>query len=85
MTNTNKLKGRIVEKGYTLARFSDILGLSRPAFRKKINNAADFRSSEIERICALLDISRIDIADYFFAAYVPKKETYTKGGSNERI
>ncbi len=67
MTNTNKLKGRIVEKGYTLSRFSLEMGISRPCMRKKINNKTDFKASEIEKICTALEISNNELSEYFFA------------------
>lgn len=66
MTNSKKLKGRIVEKGYTLSGFSDAIHISRPCFRKKVNGESDFKSREIEKICVLLDIPRTEMVDYFF-------------------
>lgn len=75
MTNTSKLKGRIVEKGYTLASFSEAVNISRPCLRKRINGQVDFKTSEIERVCSTLDISRSEMADYFFTNRVPKMET----------
>ncbi len=66
MTNTNKLKGRITEKGYTLSEFSEIIGMSRPSMRKRINALADFKLSELERICEVLEISKAEIGEYFF-------------------
>ncbi len=66
MTNTNKLKGRIAEMGYTLSSFSEAVGISRPCLRKRINGLADFKVSEIERVCAVLKIEKTDIGDYFF-------------------
>lgn len=66
MTNSKKLKGRIIEKGYTLSSFSDAIKMSRPCFRKRVNGESDFKSKEIEKICDLLDISRADMVEYFF-------------------
>ena len=75
MTNTAKLKGRIVEKGYTLSSFSAAIGLSKPTLRAKINNIIEFKASEIEKICGLLEISFVESRDYFFANSVPVSET----------
>ncbi len=75
MTNSNKLKGRIVEMGYTLSSFSDALNISRPCFRKKVNGQSDFKVSEIERMCELLKISHSEIGNYFFTPCVPVLET----------
>lgn len=68
MTNSNKLKGKIVENGYTLSSFSDAIPLSRMSLRRKLNGEADFRVSEIEKICSLLGIERSEISNYFFTS-----------------
>lgn len=78
MTNSNKLRGRIVEKGYTLSGFSNAMHVSRPSLRKKINGESEFKASEIEKICLLLDLSHSDIGNYFFAHDVSKMETNQK-------
>lgn len=67
MTNTNKLKGKIAECGYTLTSLSDEMKISRPALRNKINGASDFRVSEIDKLCSVLSIERSEISSYFFA------------------
>ena len=79
MTNSNKLKGRIVEMGYTITGFSDAAKISRPCFRNKINGRSEFKASEIERICNLLEISYTEISDYFFTSSVPVVETKRTG------
>lgn len=76
MTNTSKLKGKIAEKGYTFSSFADAVNISRPALRKRINGTADFKVSEIERVCSVLDIARAEISDYFFTQDVAKMETH---------
>lgn len=85
MTNTNKLKGRIVEKGFTLSTFSDKIGLTRQGFRKKISGISDFKLNEIQRICAALEIQRDDICDYFFADYVPDSETNKRSETSDTV
>lgn len=79
MTNSNKLKGRIIEMGYTITGFSDAAKISRPCFRNKINGRSEFKASEIERICNLLEIPHTEIGDYFFAPTVPITETRRTG------
>ena len=71
MTNTNKLKGRMVENGYTLSGLAEALNISRPALRKKINGSTDFKVSEIESLCSASKIDRKEITDFFFADDVP--------------
>ena len=75
MTNSNKLKGRMVEMGYNISSFSEALHISRPCLRKKINGQSDFRVSEIEKVCSVLSIPTTEIGVYFFTIDVPKMET----------
>ena len=67
MINEAKLKGRMVECGYTLTSFADAMKLSRPSMRKKLNGSVEFKASEIERARSLLRIEKSDISVYFFA------------------
>ena len=75
MVNSAKLRGRIIEKGYNNGEFADALDVSRVTLRKKIYGVRDFTASEIVKICDLLDISRSEMPDYFFAQAVGKTET----------
>lgn len=76
MTNTSKLRGRMAEKGfYTLSAFSKAVNISRPCLRKRLSGLSDFRASEIERVCSVLDISQSEISHYFFTEDVPETET----------
>lgn len=72
MTNINKLKGRIVEKGYSMSSFSEAVHISRPALRRRLTGIASFRASEIETVCRLLDIPRRDLTTYFFVDSCPQ-------------
>lgn len=53
---TNKLKGKIVEKGYTQRSLAAALGMSKNTLNAKINGRVPFNTVEIERICKKLDI-----------------------------
>lgn len=76
MTNTNKLRGRMAEKGfYSLSAFAKAVDISRPCLRKRLSGRSDFRASEIERVCTVLDITKDEISSYFFSPNVPKTET----------
>ena len=75
MVNTAKLRGRIVEKGYKIGTFAKALNVSHVTLHKKLIGIRDFTSSEIVKICDLLDISRSEMPDYFFCHTVGKMET----------
>lgn len=63
-TNTKKLKARIIEKNYTQAQVADFLKLSYQSFSYKLNNKVEFKASEIQLLCELLEIQNKD--EYFF-------------------
>lgn len=75
MTNSSKLKGRIAEKGFTLSSLSEAVHISRPCLRKRIEGVADFRASEIQNMCTVLEIPQNEMCNYFFTVNVPKTDT----------
>lgn len=66
MTNSLKLKGRIIEKGYTITTLSKEIGISYTSLSYKINNKREFNQREITSICNLLDIKDSERSSYFF-------------------
>ena len=64
MTNTNLLKGKIREKGYTQSEIASQLSISHTSMNYKINNKRMFTVGEIAKLCRILEISDKDI--YFF-------------------
>ena len=75
MVNSAKLQGRIVEKGYKLGSFAAAMGVSHVTLRKKMDGIREFTARDIIKICELLDISRNEMPDYFFAQMVDKTAT----------
>ena len=70
MTNTNKLKARIVEKGYTQEEIAKKLGCSMASVNYKINNKREFTADEFFALCKILSIE--DPFEYFFVKNVEK-------------
>lgn len=66
MTNSLKLKGRIIEKGYTITTLSKEIGISYTSLSYKINNKREFNQREITFICNVLDIKDSERSSYFF-------------------
>ncbi len=62
--NTQKLKGRIVEKGLTQGDVANRLGISKTALNNKINGKTEFTAREIKALVIILGINDIDA--YFF-------------------
>ena len=61
-----KLKGRIVEKGYNTTSLAKELDISNVSLAHKLNKKADWRLSEVKKLCEILDISKEDMTAYFF-------------------
>lgn len=64
-TNSNLLRGRIAEMGYTQKEVAKMIGITHQSFSDKINNKSHFKVSEIIKLCDVLEISDKD--RYFFA------------------
>ena len=74
-SNTNdysKLLGLMKEKGINQIDMASELGISASTLSLKINNKADFKLSEIKKVCYLLQIEPIEIGKYFFNSKVQK-------------
>lgn len=67
MYKYDKLRGRIIEKYGTQARYAEILGISQTAMSSKMNCKTGFDQTDIRKWCELLDINTDDVGEYFFA------------------
>lgn len=66
MTNTTLLKELIAKKGLKLKYVADYLGLSAYGLSKKINNEQEFKVSEVNALCELLDIKDLELKEKIF-------------------
>lgn len=73
----DKLRGRIVEKYGSLAKFAEKLEISYTAASNKMNGRAGFSQTDIVKWCELLDIDITD-APLFFLVTGCKCTTTTK-------
>ncbi|MGN0539821.1 MAG: helix-turn-helix domain-containing protein [Candidatus Fimenecus sp.] len=64
LTNTTKLKAKLLENNFTQEKIADKIDISQQTFNTKLNNKAEFKASEIKALCKLLHISDKD--EYFF-------------------
>ncbi|MBR3552511.1 MAG: DUF739 family protein [Clostridia bacterium] len=65
-TNTNLLKGKMAEKGFSQILLAEKLGISYQAFNNKLHNKSEFKASEIQMLCDLLCLENKDA--YFFVS-----------------
>ena len=72
--NYCKLRGRAREKGLTLAKLAEKIGISSMSLGNKLAGKTDFTLTEIKSIVSALDISPEYIPAYFFTAEVKETE-----------
>ncbi len=63
--NANKLKGKIVEKGLTIAKVSDLIGVSRPSLYRKLSYHDKLTISEAIKIKEVLKLTDLEALDIF--------------------
>lgn len=70
MYNYKKLIGRIVEKCGTQYEFAKRMNLSERTISLKLSGKVEFKQSEIELACRILQINKNEIVKYFFTQNV---------------
>ena len=68
----NKLRGRIVEKFGSQARFAKAIGQSEQIVSAKLAGSSAFTQENIISWCEVLDIDQNDIGIYFFSHLLSK-------------
>lgn len=68
MTNTKLLEKKIEESGLKKNFIAQALGLSPYGLAKKINNETEFKTSEVDGLCKILNISDLAEKDRIFFA-----------------
>lgn len=77
VTDTIKLKMAITRSGITKKKVAEKLGLSDMGLYKKINNASEFKASEISVLQEMLHLTQLERDNIFFATNVDCKSTKT--------
>ena len=68
MTNTLKLKAKIIANGLTQSNLAKLMNLSTQSINYKINNKRCFSLSEINKLCKILNINDLqERFNIFFA------------------
>lgn len=62
----SKLRGRIVEKYYTMRNFADKIGISRQTLSQKITGKSEFSREDIKVFADALEIPKDEIGLFFF-------------------
>lgn len=66
MTNSAKLKGKMVESGLNQTWVAEQLGMTIATFNYKVNNKSEFKASEIKKLSELLSLTADEVNDIFF-------------------
>lgn len=64
--NTNKLKGKIAENGYTIKGLASEIGLCEASLRRKLNQKSEVTIDESIKIKDKLNLSSEDYLEIFF-------------------
>ena len=67
MTNTSLLEKYIKRSGYRKNYIAEQLGITPYAFTLKCNNKSEFKATEIDMLCNILNIGIKDRMSIFFA------------------
>ena len=67
--NANKLKGKIVERGMTVGRLAQEVGMDRATMYRKLKDGS-FTVKEAQLIGLALGLTKQDVMDIFFNDYV---------------
>lgn len=70
MPNSRKLKARILEKGYTIKRLADLMGLTAYTLGRKISGKTPMTLAEAWQLMKILEIPDNEFKDYFFTCKV---------------
>ena len=66
MVDTNKLRGRIVEKFGSSRSFAEEIGMNEATLSRKLNNDIEFRYDEVIAICKYLYFYFLVFGPYFY-------------------
>lgn len=75
MTNTLKLRAKLIENNLTNEDVAKELGISKQSFSMKANNKREFKASELNKLVILLNLAETDFLPIFFANRVELNST----------
>ncbi len=68
MTDVKLLQEKIDQSGYKVRFIAEKVGITYQGLRKKMQNKSEFKVSEIQTLCRLLDLSEQEREAIFFCA-----------------
>lgn len=69
--NVLMLKGKVIEKGYTLEKLAERLGIDRSTMSRKLSNSGeDFTIKQADDIVSCLELTPTEATAIFFSQFV---------------
>lgn len=70
MVNVNKLKAKMVEIGINVEWLAKEINLDRTTLYRRLNNPEEFTIREVTKIALVLNLTKDEVNDIFFASNV---------------
>lgn len=71
MVNVNKLKGKIVERGMSIEKVAEAIGIDKATLYRKLSSGGEmFLIKEADAISRVLNLSGDEVNAIFFSQYV---------------
>lgn len=71
MVNVLMLKGKIIEKGFTLEKVAENIGIDRSTMSRKLGNSGeDFTIKQADGIVTLLGLTPTEATSIFFSQFI---------------
>lgn len=67
MVDVNKLRGKIVEKGFSQQELAQSIGIDRSTFYRKMKNNGDFSIGEVAEIAKVMQLSNEEAIEIFLS------------------
>lgn len=78
LVNVLMLKGKVIEKGFTLEKVAENIGIDRSTMSRKLSNAGeDFTIKQADDIVNLLGLSSVEATAIFFSQFVAQMRKQT--------
>lgn len=66
MFNKNKLRAKVIEKGFTMKQIAEVLRINEVTLYRKINGTSDFTRKEIQKLKEILKLDAKTTEEIFF-------------------
>lgn len=67
MVDVNKLRGKIVERGFSQQELAQSIGIDRSTFYRKMKNNGDFSIGEVAVIAKVMQLSNEEAIEIFLS------------------